>query len=62
MNIPINPVNDINSVAYDEGAPEMAEIDLAITVQELCKAGKFADAAKAIEIAARRAYQCEAAP
>lgn len=51
---------DINSELHAEGVPLIAELDLSVTVQELCKAGKYGDAAKAIELAVRRAYQVEA--
>lgn len=51
--------SDINSEVYED-RPLIAETDLAITVLELCKAGRCEDAAKAIEIAVRRAHQCEA--
>jgi hypothetical protein len=51
---------DINSEVYLD-RPLIAETDLSITVLELAKAGKFSDAAKAIEIAVRRAYHVEAA-
>ena len=54
--------NDINSELHAPGVPIIAETDLSVTVIELVKAGRFTDAAKAIEIAVRRAYQCEGAP
>lgn len=52
---------DITSEVY-AGQPLIPETDLAVTVQELCKAHQFETAAAAIEIAVRRAYQVEAAP
>lgn len=51
---------DINSEVYLD-RPLIAETDLSVTVIELTKARKFVDAAKAIELAVRRAYQVEAA-
>lgn len=51
---------DINSEVYEE-RPIIAETDLWITVRELCNAKHFNDAAKAIELAVRRAYQVEGA-
>lgn len=52
--------SDIESDVYLD-RPLIAETDLAVTVQELVKAGKFSEAAMAIEIAVRRAYQVEGA-
>lgn len=52
--------SDIESEVYLD-RPLIAETDLAVTVQELVKAGKFSEAAMAIEIAVRRAYQVEGA-
>lgn len=51
---------DINSDVYVD-RPLIAETDLQVTVVELAKAGKFEEAAMAIEIAVRRAYQVEGA-
>lgn len=51
---------DINSELYVD-RPLIAETDLSVTVQELCKAREFEKAAMAIELAVRRAYQMEAA-
>lgn len=52
--------NDIESDVYLD-RPLIAETDLSVTVIELSKAGKFSEAAMAIEIAVRRAYQVEGA-
>lgn len=51
---------DINSDIYQD-RPLIPETDLSVTVQAFCRAGQPADAAKAIEIAVRRAYQLEGA-
>lgn len=51
---------DINSEVYED-RPLIAETDLSVTVLNLCQAGKHEDAAKAIEIAVRRAHQVEGA-
>lgn len=53
--------SDIHSDLYADGVPIIAETDLSVTVLGLCRAGQHADAAKAIELAVRRAYQVEAA-
>lgn len=52
--------SDITSDIYVD-RPLIAEKDLSVTVQELCKAQQFDTAAAAIEIAVRRAYHVEAA-
>lgn len=61
MSKKIKSKQDISSVAHAPDAPAIAEVDLAITVIELAKAKKFTEAAMAIEIAVRRAYQVEGA-
>lgn len=52
---------DIQSVSHAPDSPPIAETDLSVTVIELAKAKKFIEAAMAIEIAVRRAYQVESA-
>ena len=51
---------DINSDVFLD-RPEIAEVELSLKVQRLCKAGKFHDAAKAIETEVRLAHDLEAA-
>lgn len=52
--------SDINSDVYLD-RPLIAETDLSVTIVQLAKVGKFEEAAMAIEIAVRRAYEVEGA-
>lgn len=51
---------DINSEVHAD-RPLIAEEDLSVQVLALCRAQNFDGAAAAIELAVRRAYECEGA-
>lgn len=53
--------NDINSEVFED-RPLIAETELALKVQRLCKAGKHEDAAKTIETEVRLAHEVEELP
>lgn len=53
--------NDINSEVFED-RPLIAETDLAVKVQRLCKARRYDDAAKLIETDVRLSHDVEDLP